>query len=28
MKNSTPRAVDYQALADFRYEIRRFLNFS
>jgi DNA-binding MarR family transcriptional regulator len=28
MKNSTPRAVDYQALADFRYEIRCFLNFS
>jgi DNA-binding MarR family transcriptional regulator len=28
MKNSTPRAVDYRALADFRYEIRRFLNFS
>src|ERR1700729_1866072 len=28
MKNSTPRAVDSQALADFRYEIRRFLNFS
>ena len=28
MKSSTPRAVDYQALADFRYEIRRFLNFS
>ena len=28
MKNSSPRAVDYQALADFRFEIRRFLNFS
>jgi DNA-binding MarR family transcriptional regulator len=28
MKNPSPRAVDYQALADFRYEIRRFLNFS
>jgi DNA-binding MarR family transcriptional regulator len=28
MKNSSRRAVDYQALADFRYEIRRFLNFS
>jgi DNA-binding MarR family transcriptional regulator len=28
MKNSAPRAIDYQALADFRYEIRRFLNFS
>ena len=28
MKNSSPRAIDYEALADFRYEIRRFLNFS
>jgi DNA-binding MarR family transcriptional regulator len=28
MKNSPPRAIDYQALADFRYEIRHFLNFS
>jgi DNA-binding MarR family transcriptional regulator len=28
MKNSSPRAVDYQALADFRFEIRRFLNVS
>lgn len=28
MKNSASRAIDYQALADFRYEIRRFLNFS
>jgi DNA-binding MarR family transcriptional regulator len=28
MKNSASRAVDYQALADFRFEIRRFLNFS
>jgi DNA-binding MarR family transcriptional regulator len=28
MKNPSPRAIDYQALADFRYEIRRFLNFS
>ena len=28
MKNSEPRAIDYQALADFRYEIRRFLSFS
>jgi DNA-binding MarR family transcriptional regulator len=28
MKNSSPRAIDYQALADFRYEIRHFLNFS
>ncbi len=28
MKNYAPRAIDYQALADFRYEIRRFLNFS
>jgi DNA-binding MarR family transcriptional regulator len=28
MKKSSPRAIDYQALADFRFEIRRFLNFS
>jgi DNA-binding MarR family transcriptional regulator len=28
MKNPSPRAIDYQALADFRYEIRRFLSFS
>ena len=28
MKNQSPRAIDYQALADFRFEIRRFLNFS
>src|SRR6204780_4306016 len=28
MKNKAGGAVDYQALADFRYEIRRFLNFS
>jgi DNA-binding MarR family transcriptional regulator len=28
MKKPPPRAVDYQALADFRFEIRRFLNFS
>ena len=28
MKTPSPRAVDYQALADFRFEIRRFLNFS
>jgi DNA-binding MarR family transcriptional regulator len=28
MKNPSPRAIDYQALADFRFEIRRFLNFS
>ena len=28
MKNSASRATDYQALADFRYEIRRFLSFS
>ena len=28
MKNPPPRAIDYRALADFRYEIRRFLNFS
>jgi DNA-binding MarR family transcriptional regulator len=28
MKNSSPRAIDFQALADFRYEIRRFLSFS
>jgi DNA-binding MarR family transcriptional regulator len=28
MKNSSPRAIDYQALADFRFEIRRFLNVS
>jgi len=28
MKNAAPRAIDYQALADFRFEIRRFLNVS
>jgi DNA-binding MarR family transcriptional regulator len=28
VKKSSPRAIDYQALADFRYEIRSFLNFS
>ncbi len=28
MRESSPRAIDYQALADFRFEIRRFLNFS
>jgi DNA-binding MarR family transcriptional regulator len=28
MQNPSPRAIDYQALADFRYEIRRFLSFS
>lgn len=28
MKTSTARKIDYQALADFRYQIRRFLNFS
>jgi DNA-binding MarR family transcriptional regulator len=28
MKKSSRRAIDYQALADFRFEIRRFLNFS
>jgi DNA-binding MarR family transcriptional regulator len=28
MKRPSPPAIDYQALADFRYEIRRFLNFS
>ncbi len=28
MKKASLRAVDYQALADFRFEIRRFLNFS
>src|SRR5580693_6822564 len=28
MKNSSPQTVDYQALADFRFEIRRFLNVS
>jgi DNA-binding MarR family transcriptional regulator len=28
MKSPSPRAIDYQALADFRFEIRRFLNFS
>src|ERR1700678_235482 len=27
MQNSTPRAVDYQALADFRYGTRRLRNF-
>jgi DNA-binding MarR family transcriptional regulator len=28
MKKISPRAIDYQALADFRFEIRRFLSFS
>jgi DNA-binding MarR family transcriptional regulator len=28
MKNPPKRAIDYQALADFRFEIRRFLNLS
>jgi DNA-binding MarR family transcriptional regulator len=28
MRKSSPPTVDYQALADFRFEIRRFLNFS
>ena len=28
MGKSSPRVIDYQALADFRFEIRRFLNFS
>ena len=28
MKRSSSQTVDYQALADFRFEIRRFLNFS
>jgi DNA-binding MarR family transcriptional regulator len=28
MRRSAIRKIDYQALADFRYEIRRFLNFS
>src|ERR1700729_195664 len=28
MKNSSPRAIDYQALAASRFEIRRFLNVS
>jgi DNA-binding MarR family transcriptional regulator len=28
MKKASPQAIDYQALADFRFEIRRFLNFS
>ncbi|HYL68207.1 MAG TPA: MarR family winged helix-turn-helix transcriptional regulator [Candidatus Limnocylindria bacterium] len=28
MKASSKRAIPYRALADFRYEIRRFLNFS
>lgn len=28
MARCAPRAIDYQALADFRYEIRCFLNFS
>lgn len=28
MKTRSPRDIDYQALADFRYEIRRFLSFS
>jgi DNA-binding MarR family transcriptional regulator len=28
MRKLSPRTVDYRALADFRFEIRRFLNFS
>ena len=28
MRKASPRAIDYQALADLRFEIRRFLNFS
>jgi DNA-binding MarR family transcriptional regulator len=28
MKKALPQAIDYQALAEFRFEIRRFLNFS
>jgi len=28
MKHGSPGSIDYRALADFRYEIRRFLNFS
>jgi DNA-binding MarR family transcriptional regulator len=28
MRRSAPRGIDYKALADFRYEIRGFLNFS
>jgi DNA-binding MarR family transcriptional regulator len=28
MKKASPRTIDYQALADFRFEIRRFLSFS
>lgn len=28
MRRHAPRQIDYQALADFRHEIRRFLNFS
>jgi DNA-binding MarR family transcriptional regulator len=28
MRQRAPRAIDYKALADFRYEIRSFLNFS
>jgi DNA-binding MarR family transcriptional regulator len=28
LKKTSPRAIDYRALADFRFEIRRFLNFS
>ncbi len=28
MRKAPPKAIDYQALADFRFEIRRFLNFS
>jgi DNA-binding MarR family transcriptional regulator len=28
VRQHAPRAIDYQALADFRYEIRSFLNFS
>jgi DNA-binding MarR family transcriptional regulator len=28
MRNRTTKKIDYRALADFRYEIRRFVNFS
>jgi DNA-binding MarR family transcriptional regulator len=28
MRRASTKAIDYSALADFRYEIRRFLNFS
>src|ERR1700748_3682876 len=28
MRQSKKRAIDYRSLADFRYEFRRFLNFS